>query len=137
MTYAESGNTVEYDYTINNGHHTFERINLHKDLGVIFDTKLTFVNHIDVITASAHATIGFIKRTFKNKFTVKSAKILYCALVRSKLEYASVVFGIPHHRVNSNRIESIQKDFVIWTLRFKSKETKILYCHRIYSDEMF
>ncbi|XP_031620410.1 uncharacterized protein LOC116338960 [Contarinia nasturtii] len=117
MTYSKGGNAIDYVYTINNGHHTFERMNLHKDLGVIFDKKLTFVNHIDAITASAHAAMGFIKRTLKNKFTIETAKILYCGLVRSKLEYASIVWQ-PYHRIHSDRIESIQKDFVIWTLSF-------------------
>ncbi|XP_031634810.1 uncharacterized protein LOC116348086, partial [Contarinia nasturtii] len=66
MTYAKGANVVNYDYTIDNGHHTFERTKMQKDLGVIFDTKLTFTDHIDAIAASAHAAMGFIKRTLKN-----------------------------------------------------------------------
>jgi len=85
-------------------------------LGVIFDPQLRFVNHYEAIIASAHAAMGFVKRTLRNKFTIESAKILYFSLVRSKLEYASTVWQ-PYHSTHSDRIESIQKDFVIWALR--------------------
>ena len=116
MTYARTSNVRNYEYTINNGQHTFDRIQLHRDLGVIFDVKLTFSNHIETIEASARAALGFIKRTLKNKFTIDTAKMLYFALVRSKLEYASVVWH-PYHQSYIDKIESIQKGFVIWSLR--------------------
>lgn len=116
MTYSKRTNIQYYDYAIDNGRHKFERVQLHRDLGVIFDRKLSFVNHIDAITASASGAMGFIKRTLKDKFTIECAKLLYCALVRSKLEYCSIVWQ-PYHLIHSNRIESIQKNFVLWALR--------------------
>ncbi|XP_055306822.1 uncharacterized protein LOC129571079, partial [Sitodiplosis mosellana] len=85
MTYAKNITVRRYEYTINNGQHMFGRVELHRDLGVIFDVKLTFANHIDTTVASAYGALGFIKRTLKHKFTIESAKLLYCALVRSKL----------------------------------------------------
>lgn len=115
MSYSR-GNVLHNDYTINYGQHTFERVQMQRDLGIIFDQKLAFVNHIESVVASAKAAMGFIKRTLKNKFTIESAKLLYCALVRSKLEYASIVWQ-PYHQVHIDSIESIQKDFVIWALR--------------------
>ena len=35
-----------------------------KDLGIIFDSKLTFVHHIDSIVGKANRIIGLIKRNF-------------------------------------------------------------------------
>jgi len=116
MTYSRSGDLQSYEYTINDGQHTFERVEMHRDLGVLFDKKLTFTGHIEAIIASAKGALGFIKRTLKNKFTIASAKLLYCALVRSRLEYASIVWQ-PYHRIHSDSIESIQKSFIIWALR--------------------
>ncbi|RYE13173.1 MAG: hypothetical protein EOP45_21630, partial [Sphingobacteriaceae bacterium] len=104
------------DFTINNGQHKFGKVDVHRDLGVLFDSKLTFVKHIQTVVASAKGALGFVKRTLKNKFTIESAKMLYFALVRSKLEFASVVWQ-PYHDCYVNRIESVQKDFVIWSLR--------------------
>lgn len=108
--------TGDYEFTINNGQHRFEKVNVHRDLGVLFDSKLNFIKHIQTVVASAKGALGFIKRTLKNKFTIASAKMLYFALVRSKLEFASVVWQ-PYHDCYVNRIESVQKDFVIWSLR--------------------
>lgn len=60
--------------------------------------------------------IGFIKHTLEKEFSVESAKMLYCALFRSKLELASVVW-LPFQDLYIEKIESVQKDFVIWSLR--------------------
>lgn len=116
MTYSKNTTGPQYEYTFNGGNHTFERVEQHRDLGVIFDTRLTFTSHIDTIISAARIAMGFIKRTLKNKFTIDSAKILYCTLVRSKLEYASIVWQ-PYHRIHIDRIESIQKNFVMYALR--------------------
>lgn len=46
MTYVKGQTRLvnwRFDYTIDNGRHKFERVQLHRDLGVIFDTELTFV----------------------------------------------------------------------------------------------
>ena len=116
MTYAKIDNEIHYEYTYSNGQHTFQRVKLHRDLGVIFDPKLTFGIHRNTIIASAKAALWFVMRTLKNKFSINSAKILYCSLVRSKLEYCSVVWN-PYQKCHSDSIESIQKKFLIWALR--------------------
>ncbi|XP_055307696.1 uncharacterized protein LOC129571852, partial [Sitodiplosis mosellana] len=57
MTYAKNITVRRYEYTINNGQHMFGRVELHRDLGVIFDAKLTFANHIDTTVASAYGAL--------------------------------------------------------------------------------
>lgn len=46
-----------YGYTIQNGQYKFERIQLHRDLGVIFDAKLTVANRIETIAVSAQGVV--------------------------------------------------------------------------------
>ncbi|RYE02592.1 MAG: hypothetical protein EOP33_10020 [Rickettsiaceae bacterium] len=125
------------DFTINNGQHKFEKVDVHRDLGVLFDSKLTFVKHIQTVVASAKGALGFIKRTLKNKFTIESAKMLYFALVRSKLEFASVVWQ-PFHDIYIRKIESVQKDFVIWSLRaiYQRDENYVLPPYELRCDFM-
>lgn len=48
-----------------------------------------------------------------NEYALKS---VYCAFVRSKLEYANVIWN-PYYASGSNAIESIQKKFVLFALR--------------------
>ena len=51
---------------------------------------------------------GLISRTYKGLFDVPTLKTLYCSLVRSQLEYSSIVRS-PHTRRNSDLIERVQK----------------------------
>lgn len=60
--------------------------------------------------------LAFVKRQsrdFKCPYVVKS---LYCCLVRSILEYGAVVWS-PWCKDDSNRIESVQKQFLLFALR--------------------
>jgi hypothetical protein len=63
-----------------------------RDLGVLFDTKLSFVPHINCVTAKASGLLGLVNRTLK-EFSVEAHKLVYCSIVRSVLEYASVVWS--------------------------------------------
>ena len=51
---------------------------------------------------------GLISRTSKGLFDVPTLKTLYCSLVRSQLEYSSIVRS-PHTRRNIDLIERVQK----------------------------
>lgn len=115
MSYFMSKSPLVYNYTMNGS--SLERVNKIKDLGILFDNKLKFDSHIDVMVAKARSSLGFICRfgyEFTDPLTLKS---LYCALVRSKLEYASPVWA-PHYNKYKNKIESVQKRFLLFALRF-------------------
>ena len=62
------------------------------DLGVIFDTKLSFVNHINMSINKANRLLGIIKRSFcaldNTSFT-----LLCKAIVRPHLEYAATIWN--------------------------------------------
>ena len=75
-----------------NGNITFNiaKCDSEKHLGVIFDSKLTFDNHIK----KANKMIGIIKRTFS--YWNRACFIqLYKALVRPYLEYGNIIW-FPH-----------------------------------------
>ncbi|HBK82686.1 MAG TPA: hypothetical protein DDZ41_03680 [Flavobacterium sp.] len=110
MTFCMKKNTIEHQYNI--GNQVLERVKIFKDLGVIFDEKMSFRSHIDLIVAKSCSTLGFIRRLtkdFKNPNTVRS---LYCALVRSQLEYASIIWNPASDNLR-NRIEKVQKKFIL------------------------
>lgn len=82
-----------------------------RDLGVIFDKKLTFVPHIETTIKKASRIMYFVNR-FAKPFKDNKVKILlYYSLVRSILEYCSVVWR-PHFATHSLRLERIQKKFL-------------------------
>uniref|UniRef100_A0A2H1VC59 SFRICE_022052 n=1 Tax=Spodoptera frugiperda TaxID=7108 RepID=A0A2H1VC59_SPOFR len=88
-----------------------------RDLGVIMDTKVNFRSHIDNIVTKSARLLGFLKRSTRGFRLVRTKIVLYNALVRSHLEFASVVWN-PHYAVHSQRIESVQRAFtkhLAWT----------------------
>lgn len=93
-----------------------KRTEIVKDLGVLFDKKLTFKPHIDRIVNSSYSTLGFIKRIAKEFDDPYITKSLYTSLIQSKLEYASIVWA-PYRKVDIDRIESVQKQFLIFALK--------------------
>jgi hypothetical protein len=98
-----------YDEAVN-------RIEYVTDLGVIFSSDLTFTKHINSIITRAFTMLGFIKRNCNDFCDPLTLKILYSAFVRSVLEYASPVWS-PFYQCHSERIESVQKQFVLYALR--------------------
>jgi hypothetical protein len=81
-----------------------------RDLGIILDSKLSFVPHFDYIINKAAKILGFVKRNTKD-FRCKETKILlFKTMVRSILEFGSVIWN-PYYTLHSQRIESLQRSF--------------------------
>lgn len=109
MTYHRKTNFINYDYLINNTMLT--RVFETTDLGVTFDTKLTFNKHIENIKQQAVKMLGFVIRS-SSEFTSREAICrLYFALIRSKLEYCSTVWN-PHNAKYIDMIEYVQRKFL-------------------------
>ena len=106
-----------YNYKLQNS--TLSRVSSIKDLGVTFDSKLLFNEHIDNIVKRASKALGFVIRMSAEFEMVKTFKILYCAFVRSHLEYVSQVWN-PSYNTYITRIEGIQKRFLRY-LQFRIK----------------
>jgi hypothetical protein len=96
---------VLFQYNI--GDSDLERVDVINDLGVLVDSRMTFVNHIESIVSKS------ARMEFSDPYTYKT---LYVAFVRLGLEYASCVWS-PHQEVHSARIERIQHNFIRFALR--------------------
>uniref|UniRef100_A0A6P7GJH9 Uncharacterized protein LOC114343445 n=1 Tax=Diabrotica virgifera virgifera TaxID=50390 RepID=A0A6P7GJH9_DIAVI len=81
-----------------------------RDLGVIMDEKLSFVEHINSLSVKASKLLGFVKRNSKY-FSIDAVRLIYCCLVRSILEYCSVVWS-PYHQIHIATIEKVQHKFL-------------------------
>ena len=80
-----------------------------KDLGVIFNSKLSFTNHISAIIGKAKQRLFLLNKSF----VCKDAKILitaYKTYVIPILDYCSPVWS-PYYASDIKRIESVQKGF--------------------------
>ena len=84
-----------------------ERSESIKDLGVLFDGKLNFENHVKEKVKKANSMLGIIKRNF-DKMPPETSVMLYKSLVRSQMEYAGAVWS-PHHKKTMELLENVQK----------------------------
>lgn len=85
-------------------------------MGVVYTTDLSFSKHIDVITAKASSMLGFLFRVTREFCDPYTLKTLYVSYIRSHLEYASVIWS-PFYSVDCDRIERVQRKFIIMALR--------------------
>jgi hypothetical protein len=63
-------------------------------MGVIFDSKPTFGEHIRTIARTAFRALGFVLRAGREFSDVATLKLLYITYVRSRLEYTSLVWSL-------------------------------------------
>lgn len=114
ITFTRRQSIISFDYSLDNT--SLEKVRTIKDLGVTLDSKLRFNEHISVTTAKANAMLGFLRRNTSQFDNVYALKSLYCALVRSILEYGVQIWA-PYHAVHIERIERVQKRFLRFALR--------------------
>jgi len=77
-----------YSITENNQNISLDYTDTIKDLGVLMNEKLTFIDHIHDKVNKAYAMLGIIKRNFKY-VSIPSFILLYKTMVRSQLIYCS------------------------------------------------
>ncbi|KAK2575277.1 hypothetical protein KPH14_007662 [Odynerus spinipes] len=89
-----------------------------QDLGVHITPSLNFSEHYQCITNIALKTLGFIKRFTADFKTLPALRLLYCALDRPHLEYASIIWS-PHQYKYQLMLERVQHKFLRYAA-FKS-----------------
>lgn len=102
---------VLFDYQIN--FTSLSRVKEIRDLGVLFDEKLDFSSHIECLIAKACSLLGFVLRVCWDFDDPATLKAVYFAHVRTVLEYCCVVW-YPNHQIYIDKIESIQKRFLLF-----------------------
>ena len=83
-------------------------VELHRDLGVLLSSDLSWSAHISHISAKAYKMLGLIRRTFSSTVSVSVRKLLYLTLVRSHMLYCSVVWR-PYMRKHTILLERVQR----------------------------
>lgn len=109
MSFTTSKNPTFFEYTIEN--YTLKKVSVKKDLGVTFQPNLNFDIHISNISNDASKMLGFIQRQCRYFRNIDTILLLYKTLVRSKCEYASVIWD-PQTQGKIKLIEDIQSRFV-------------------------
>lgn len=131
ITFTRKYAPITFDYCIY--HSIIERVSEIKDLGVILDRKLSFTSHFDYIVLKAKSRLAWIKRfsyEFDDPWVIKR---LFTTFVSPILEYASQIWS-PQFKVHTLRIESIQKQFLLFALRkfhWKDRFHLPSYKHRL------
>ncbi|XP_050065837.1 uncharacterized protein LOC126554873 [Aphis gossypii] len=115
MSFSRCHSIIQYDYSIDNV--ILQRINQVEDLGFIITLTLSFAPHIDLIVGKALRSLVFIRRHVVSIMSVRCLLILYTSLVRSIVEYGSVVWS-PRTKCDIIQIERVQHRFLNMVSRF-------------------
>jgi hypothetical protein len=83
-----------------------------KDLGVYIDCKLHFHQHVDYLFCHAMKLLGLIHTLTFSFSTLNSLLMLFFALGKSKLEYASVAWNSVT-ATDSNKLERVRKKIAV------------------------
>ena len=86
--------------------HVIERINHHPYLGVELAEKLSWGEHINIITQKANRSLNFIRRNL-GRCSSKTKEMAYKSLVQPHLQYACAAWD-PHQAQHIQKIEKIQ-----------------------------
>jgi hypothetical protein len=95
ISFTRKKNNIYFNYKLCNNMVT--RSQCVKDLGVLLDCKLYFHQHINYIFSQGLEMLGLIRYITSSFSTPDSLLVLYSTLVRSKIEYASVVWNSYHY----------------------------------------
>ena len=78
-----------------------------KHLGIILDSKLTFENHINMVTTKINKTIGLLRK-LKNLLPRTALIKIYKAFVRPHLDYGDILYDQAFNLSFQQKLESIQ-----------------------------
>ncbi|XP_072042992.1 uncharacterized protein [Amphiura filiformis] len=92
-------------------------------LGVEIHEQLSWKPHIEAVASKAGKTLGFIRRNL-GKYSSIIKTQAYTSLVRSQLEYASVVWD-PHKQNQIDQLEMIQRRAVRFICGNYSREASV------------
>jgi hypothetical protein len=109
ITFSLKRTPIMFNYYL--GDSNLLRVSTIHDLGVKFDSKLTFNDHVLFIRNKASAKLGFLKCTCRMFRDESALKILYCSLVRSHFDYALLIWH-PYLVTQIKYFNNIQNNFI-------------------------
>lgn len=114
ITYARRVQPIIFDYSL--GHTILRRVETVRDLGVTMDQCLTFNDHINTVVKESLQLFALTRRFGRDFDDPHAILTIYTNLVRTKLDFASVVWR-PQYDIHVQRLEAIQRKFVKFALR--------------------
>jgi hypothetical protein len=117
ISFSRKANTLIFNYKL--CHSSITRTNSIKNVGVFIDSKLHFHNHADYLFSQCIKLLG-----------LGSLYILYCTLIRSKLEYTSVVWNSAM-TTDANKLERIQQKFSALYYNHFLPQVHCTYCNAL------
>ena len=89
----DTGRPTAYHINTTDSVSNIQKVDQIKDLGILYDSHLTFKDHIQEKITKAYSMIGLIKRNFIHMDS-RTFIMLYKALVRPRVEYGTLIqFG--------------------------------------------
>ena len=79
-----------------------------RDLSLLTNHHLSWNFHVDAIKNKANRILGLLRIFCRGWKDIETLKVLYCTLVRSQVEYGSVVWS-PHTARNIDKLKRIQR----------------------------
>lgn len=104
---------------------TIQRVSTFKLLGVIFNSKLTWDDHIAYLLSRVSKRVFYILQLVRSGVAAADVITVYCSIIRSILEYACPVWHPALTARQSNDIERVQKRCL-----------KIIYPELCYDDAL-
>jgi hypothetical protein len=120
ITFSRKRQIIRHDYTVAGV--SLKRVKDVVDLGVLLNEQMNLNRHVDFVVSKAMSLLGLVKRFGKALQDFDAIRLLYCALVRSTLEYAAIVWT-PYHKFYHDKIEAVQKKFLMFILPFTRDPT--------------
>lgn len=108
LSFTRNKNKISFNYNFHDTH--INELESIRDLGVVLDIKLNFINHINEVINKANKMLGFIIRISKPFRNIKTMYSLYTTYIRPHLEYCTLIWA-PFYQCHIDRIESVQNKF--------------------------
>ena len=109
MSYCASERETVPSYTIDNV--VLERVRVFKDVGVVFNEKLNFDDHVASVVSMANKTLGFIKKSTSGFGSAQAIFYLFRSLVMPILTCNSQIWS-PCLGYRINQLEAVQRRFL-------------------------
>jgi ribonucleases P/MRP protein subunit RPP40 len=111
------------------GNECIPNVDIVKDLGVDFSSKMSFSHHINRAISTASKVLGFIRRFSRDFHDPMVSKTLFCTLVRPHLEYGGIIWS-PSNVTDIARVEAVQRKFTKFICNILIPQRELSYADR-------